>query len=48
MDRWEYLISKEYMIRHHICEYYLSDVDTVIDVGAYKKILTNVKREETI
>jgi hypothetical protein len=44
MDRWEYLISKEYMIRHHICEYYFGDVDTVIDVGAYKQSLINVKR----
>ena len=36
MDRWEYLISKEYKIRHHICEYYFQDVDSIIDVGAYK------------
>jgi hypothetical protein len=32
------------MIRHHICEYYFGDVDTVIDVGAYKQSLINVKR----
>lgn len=43
MDRWEYLVSREYMIRHHICEYYFGDVATVIDVGAYKRSLNNVR-----
>ena len=37
MDRWEYLVSKEYKLRHHICEYYLDHgLDFVIDIGAYK------------
>lgn len=39
MDRWEYLISKEYKLRHHICEYYLNNVDAIIDIGAYKYTL---------
>lgn len=39
MDRWEYLVSKEYRLRHHICEYFLDNVDGVIDVGAYKYTL---------
>lgn len=36
MDRWEYLVSREYKIRHHIAEYYFYDVDSIIDIGAYK------------
>lgn len=36
MDRWEYLISYEYKSRHHIAEYYLNNLDFVIDVGVYK------------
>jgi hypothetical protein len=36
MDRWEYLVSKEYKLRHHICKYFLTDMDLTIDVGAYK------------
>lgn len=36
MDRWEYLLTRQYKIRHYICEYYLKDVIGVIDVGAYK------------
>lgn len=37
MDRWEYLVTKEYKLRHHICEYFLDHtLDFVIDVGAYK------------
>lgn len=40
MDRWEYLVTKEYMLRHHICEYYLDHtLDFVIDIGAYKKTI---------
>lgn len=39
MDRWEYLISKEYLLRHHIAEYFLSDVSFIIDVGAYKRTI---------
>lgn len=39
MDRWEYLVTKEYLLRHHIAEYFLSDVDFTIDVGAYKRTL---------
>lgn len=37
MDRWEYLITEEYSVRHHIAEYYLRDLPFVIDIGAYKK-----------
>ena len=36
MDRWEYLISKEYRLRHHIAEYFFDGVEHIIDVGAYK------------
>lgn len=39
MDRWEYLITKEYCLRHHIVEYFIKDYSTVIDVGTYKKTL---------
>jgi hypothetical protein len=37
MNRWEYLVSKEFQLRQYICEYYLDDVDYVFDIGAYKK-----------
>lgn len=44
MDRWEYLYTKSYSIRHHVAEYYLDDIDVVIDIGTYrKKIKTNKK-----
>ena len=36
MDRWEYLVTKEYKLRHYISKYFLDDVDAIIDVGAYK------------
>ena len=39
MNRWEYLTTKEFSIRHHITEYFIKDCDAVIDVGAYKKKL---------
>lgn len=40
MDRWEYLVTKEYMLRHHICEYYLDhNLDFVLDIGAYKNTI---------
>jgi hypothetical protein len=40
MDRWEYLVSKEYRLRHHICEYYLDyNLNFIIDIGAYKNTL---------
>jgi hypothetical protein len=45
MDRWEYLVSKEYMLRHHICEYFFGDdLDAVIDVGAYKNTIKTHNR----
>ena len=37
MDRWEYLVSKEFQLRQYICEYYLDNVDYVFDIGAYRK-----------
>lgn len=37
MDRWEYLVSKEFQLRQHICRYFFDEVDYVIDVGAYRK-----------
>lgn len=36
MDRWEYLVTKEYKLRHHICKYYFDNMDYIIDIGAYK------------
>lgn len=42
MNRWEYLISKEYRLRHHICEYYLDyTLEFVIDIGAYKETISS-------
>lgn len=42
MDRWEYLVSKEYKLRHHICEYFLDhDLNFVIDIGAYKTTISS-------
>jgi hypothetical protein len=37
--KWEYLISPDFEIRRIITSHYLSDCDTIIDVGAYKKKL---------
>lgn len=37
MNRWEYLVSKEFQLRQYICEYYLDDIDYVFDIGAYRK-----------
>lgn len=37
MDRWEYLYTKSYSIRHHVAEYYLDDIDVVVDIGTYKR-----------
>lgn len=42
MDRWEYLHTKTYAVRHHVAEYYLDDVDVVVDVGTYKRKLETV------
>lgn len=39
MDRWEYLTTKEYGVRHHIAEYYMENMPVVIDVGTYRKKL---------
>ena len=39
MDRWEYLLTKEYRIRQHICEYFVGDLQYVLDVGVYKTTL---------
>lgn len=40
MEKWEYLVSQEYKLRHHICEYFLGgDLDAIIDVGAYKNTI---------
>lgn len=39
MNRWEYLTTKEFSIRHHIAEYFIKDCDMAIDVGSYKKTL---------
>jgi hypothetical protein len=44
MLRWEYLISKEFKIRHHIAEYYINNSEYIIDIGTYRhKIATNKK-----
>lgn len=39
MDRWEYLITPEYSIRHRVAEYFVENFDLVIDIGTYKKQL---------
>jgi hypothetical protein len=39
MDRWEYLITKEYSVRHSIAEHYIDGLDEVIDIGTYKRKL---------
>lgn len=39
MNRWEYLITEEFCIRHHIAEYFLQKCGVAIDVGSYKKKL---------
>lgn len=44
MDRWEYLHTKSYSIRHHIAEYYLDDIDVVIDIGTYRKKIKTDKK----
>lgn len=38
-DKWEYLITKEYKLRQHICEYFVSHLNLILDVGAYKTSL---------
>ena len=35
-DRWEYLVSVPYRVRHAIAEHFCSDLPTVIDIGAYR------------
>lgn len=37
--KWEYLISPDFEIRKIITSHYLSDCDTIVDIGAYKKKL---------
>jgi len=39
MDKWEYLITPEYSVRHRIAEYFVDSFDLVIDIGTYKKEL---------
>jgi hypothetical protein len=36
VDRWEYLVTYPYTVRHQIAEHFVQDYDTVIDVGVYK------------
>lgn len=36
VDRWEYLVTYPYTVRHSIAEYFVQGYDTVIDVGVYK------------
>lgn len=37
MNRWEYLVTKEFQLRQYVCEYYFDDAEYIIDVGAYRK-----------
>lgn len=39
MDRWEYLVTKDYLVRHHIAEYFVRDSDAVVEIGTYKRKL---------
>lgn len=36
MNRWEYLVTPPYRVRHAIAEHFCADLPLVIDIGAYR------------
>lgn len=38
-DRWEYLVSYPYTVRHRIAEHFVAEHKHVVDVGTYKLTL---------
>jgi hypothetical protein len=47
VDRWEYLVTYPYTVRHRIAEFFVEPYNTVVDVGTYK-IPLQVKPYQTL